>query len=77
MLFALGTKNIPKTQALRLALENCPYMAGHDIDIQGFKVASGVSDMPLTLSELREGAKNRAQEVRRLYPEAHFFVGME
>ncbi|MCB9806349.1 DUF84 family protein [Candidatus Peribacteria bacterium] len=33
--------------------------------------------MPLTLVELREGAKNRAQEVRRLCPEANFFVGME
>ncbi len=33
--------------------------------------------MPLTLHELREGAKNRAGEVRRLCPEANFFVGME
>lgn len=40
MLFALGTKNIPKTQALRDALEVCPYMHGHTVDIQGFKVAS-------------------------------------
>lgn len=77
MLFALGTTNIPKTQALRLALENCPYIAGYDIDIRGFRVASGVAEMPLTLEELREGAKNRAQEVRRLCPEANFFVGME
>ena len=77
MLFALGTKNIPKTQALRDALENCPYMAGYAIDIQGFKVASGVPEMPLALEDLREGAKNRAQEVRRLCPQASFFVGME
>ncbi len=33
--------------------------------------------MPLTLLDLRMGAKNRAEEVRRLCPEAKFFVGME
>lgn len=33
--------------------------------------------MPLTLADLRDGAKNRAEEVRRLCPEANFFVGME
>lgn len=77
MFFALGTTNIPKTQALRTALESCPYVAEHEIDIQGFKVASWVPEMPLTLAQLREGAKNRAQEVRRLCPEANFFVGME
>lgn len=77
MLFALGTTNTPKTNAIHEALSSCPFILGHDVKIQGYKVASGVSDMPLTLSDLREGAKNRAQEVRRLCPEANFFVGME
>lgn len=77
MLFALGTTNTPKTNAIHEALSSCPFMVGHEVNIQGYKVASGVSDMPLTLSDLREGAKNRAQEVRRLCPEANFFVGME
>lgn len=77
MLFALGTTNVPKTNALRDALSVCPYLQEHEIDISGFKVASGVPEMPLTLSELREGSKNRANEVRRLCPEANFFVGME
>ena len=77
MLFALGTTNTPKTNALRDALSVCPYFQGHEINITGFKVASWVPEMPLTLLELREGAKNRAQEVRRLCPEANFFIGME
>lgn len=77
MLFALGTTNTPKTNALRDALSECPYIQGHEIKIVGFKVASGVPEMPLTLVDLREGAKNRAGEVRRLCPEANFFVGME
>lgn len=77
MLFALGTTNTPKTNAIREALTNCPFMVGHQVQILGYKVASGVPDMPLTLDDLRDGARNRAQEVRRLCPEANFFVGME
>jgi len=77
MLFALGTTNVPKTNALRDALAQCPYFLEHEVKIMGFKVASGVPEMPLTLHDLREGAKNRAEEVRRLCPEANFFVGME
>jgi len=33
--------------------------------------------MPMSLDDIRIGAKNRVEEVRRLCPEAHFFVGME
>ena len=77
MLFALGTTNIPKTNAIREALATCPYMTGHTVMIEGFKVASGVPDMPLTLHDLRLGAKNRVEEVRRLCPQADFCVGME
>lgn len=77
MLFALGTTNTPKTNAVHEALKSCPFMIEHTIDIRGYKVASGVSDMPLTLGELRDGARNRTEEVRRLCPEANFFIGME
>ncbi len=77
MLFALATKNIPKTNALREALEQCPYVVWEEIQILGFKVASWVPEMPLTLHDLRRGAKNRVEEVRRVCPEANFFVGME
>lgn len=77
MLFALSTKNPPKTNALREALAECPYVLGEEVQIMGFKVASWVPDMPLNLSDIRAGAKNRVEEVRRLCPEANFFVGME
>lgn len=40
MLFALGTTNTPKTNAIREALTTCPYLAGVDVDIQGYRVAS-------------------------------------
>jgi non-canonical (house-cleaning) NTP pyrophosphatase len=77
MLFALATKNAPKTQALRDALSDCPYVLGHEIEILGFKVPSGVPEMPMNLEDIRTGAKNRVQEIRFLCPEADFYVGME
>lgn len=77
MLFALSTKNNPKTQALRDALSGCPYFEWTEAQILGFKVASWVPEMPMSLEDIRVGAKNRVDEVRRLCPEAHFFVGME
>lgn len=40
MLFALSTKNAPKTQALRDAISECPYFTGNAVEILGFKVAS-------------------------------------
>ena len=40
MLFALATKNAPKTQALRDAIFDCPYFENTEVEIAGFKVAS-------------------------------------
>lgn len=77
MLFALSTLNAPKTQALREALSDCPYVLGHEVEILGFKVPSGVPEMPMNLRDIRTGAKNRVQEVRLLCPEADFLIGME
>ena len=40
MLFALGTTNTPKTNAIREALTTCPYLVDIDIDIRGYRVDS-------------------------------------
>lgn len=77
MIFALGTTNTPKTNAIREALATCPYLTGVEIDIRGYRVDSWIADMPLTLTDLRTGAQNRARAVRILCPEADYFVGME
>lgn len=77
MFFALGTTNIPKTNAIHEALDSCPYLQCQDVEVKWYKVSSGVPDMPLTLEDLRTWAKNRTREVRNLCPEADFFIGME
>lgn len=33
MLFALGTTNIPKTNAIHEALDSCPYLQGQDVEV--------------------------------------------
>lgn len=44
---------------------------------KGISVASGVSDQPSTDNETFQGAYNRVQNVRKEYPEADFWVGIE
>lgn len=75
MHFAIGTANIPKSQAIEEVLSTSPYTSG--AIFSNHRVASWVPDMPTTLRELRTGAKNRAIHTRREMPTADYFVGME
>ena len=47
------------------------------ITVEGIKVASGVSDQPLSDDKPRQGAHKRAQNARRSRPGADFWVGIE
>ena len=75
MHFAIGTTNKPKSAAIEQVLATCSYTIESTSSLH--KVASGVSDMPLSLREIRTGAKNRAGHCRRECPDADYFVGME
>lgn len=75
MHFALGTVNIPKTRALDSVLRTSLYTVGAEYSC--YRVSSWVSDMPKSLEELRDGAKNRARNCRSLDPDADYLVGME
>lgn len=76
MIFAIGTTNIPKSEAIQYVLSTSPYTRW-EYTFSNHKVASWVSDMPKTLEEIRTGAKNRAVFTRRENPNADYFVGME
>ncbi len=76
MHFAIWTTNKPKSDAIEHVLSICPYTAWQ-ATFSNHKVASGVSDMPTTLEELRTWAKNRAIFCRREKEDADYFVGME
>ncbi len=75
MHFAIGTTNKPKSEAIEYVLAHSPYTSG--ATFSNHKVASGVPDMPTTLSELRTWAKNRAKNCKWEYPDADYYVGME
>ncbi|MDD2916729.1 MAG: inosine/xanthosine triphosphatase [Candidatus Gracilibacteria bacterium] len=75
MHFAIGTTNKQKSDAIEHVLSTSPYTSG--ATFSNHKVASGVSDMPTSLEEMRTGAKNRAVYCRREKPDADYFVGME
>jgi non-canonical (house-cleaning) NTP pyrophosphatase len=72
MHFAVGTTNKPKSAAIEHVLINSPYTSG--ATFSNYSVSSGVPDMPTTLAELRNGAKNRAVFTRREKPDADYFV---
>ncbi|WP_340111195.1 inosine/xanthosine triphosphatase [Maribellus mangrovi] len=48
-----------------------------DVDVQGMTVDSGVSDQPMSDTETLEGARNRAAKIRKLFPAADYWVGIE
>jgi inosine/xanthosine triphosphatase len=75
MHFAIGTSNKPKSAAIAHVLATSPYTRG--ATFSNYSVSSGVPDMPMTLAELRNGAKNRAVCTRREKSDADYFVGME
>lgn len=76
MHFIIGTTNIPKSEAIEHVLRSSPYLTG-EMNVSKYKVNSWVPDMPLSLRDIRNGAKNRAQELRKIDPTADFYVWME
>lgn len=76
MHFIIGTTNIPKSEAIEEVLNNSPYINWGSI-ISKYKVNSGVPDMPLTLKDIRNWAKNRVQALKSLDSTWDFYIWME
>lgn len=76
MHFAIWTTNKPKSGAIEQVLETCIYTRWM-ATFSNHKVASGVPDMPLTLQDIRNGAKNRAKSLRAIEPSSDYYVWME
>jgi inosine/xanthosine triphosphatase len=76
MLVVLGSKRGPKLQALEAVLGELGRELGR-AEIRTHEVPSGVRETPLDRAEIMRGARNRAEAVRALVPEADFWVGME
>src|SRR5271156_845295 len=82
---AVGSTRLPKLNAVREAVASfalllCP---STHFDVEGFEVASGVADTPVSRTELMRGARQRAEALvaalssdpQQQQPD--FFVGVE
>lgn len=68
----VGSLNPVKIAAVREAFKQ--YFS--DVEVQGKKVLSGVSDQPQN-QDIFTGAQNRASNVRQQFPNYDFYVGIE
>jgi len=77
MKIAIGTQSPPKVDAITEAAKECIYFKWKEIEVIAKKVDSGISDMPISLQENIDGAKNRAHNLIQNKIEADIYVWME
>lgn len=74
-LIAVGSKNPIKIESAKMGFHSM--FPNENFSAEGYDVASGVSDQPMSSKETLQGATNRAQALQSLCPSADFFVGIE
>jgi len=48
-----------------------------EVEVEGVNCESGVSDQPMSDKETKSGATNRVENIKRNFPEADYWVGIE
>ncbi len=76
MKIIIWTKSPPKVKAIEEAIQKCVYFKNKKIEIDSIKVESWISDMPISIEENMEWAKNRALNCKK-EKEADFYIWME
>ena len=76
MKIAIWTMSPPKVAAIEEAINNCHYFEWQNIEFITLKVNSDISDMPITIEENMQWAKNRALNSKKEV-EADFYIWME
>ncbi len=76
MIFALSSEKIPKIEGIKLWASECPYLNTIENTFHAFSVDSGISSMPLDMSDIMLWAKNRAKNLRPLI-DADYYVWIE
>lgn len=77
MLVAIWSLRKPKLEAVEQAFQSCPYFWWKIIKYEARKTSSDVSDMPLSIKEIMQWAKNRVKNLKKEIPNANFYVGLE
>ena len=73
----IWTKAPPKVNAIEECIKNSPYFKWEKVELIPLSVDSWISDMPLSIDEDMQWAKNRAIECQKEIPDGDFFVWME
>jgi len=76
MKIAIWTKSPPKVEAIKEAIKKCIYFKWMDIEIITEKVDSWISDMPISMEENMQWAKNRAENISKIV-DADLYIWME
>ena len=76
MNLAIWSKNPTKIKSVLDAAKKSPFLQKRDLNAFWFDVDSRVSDMPSSLEETLEGARNRAHNLVNL-SDADFFIWIE
>lgn len=69
----VASKNPVKKEAVLVGFKSF----FHLVEVEGFHADSEVSDQPVSDEETLKGARNRAENVKNLYKNADFWVGIE
>lgn len=76
MKIAIWTKSPPKVAAIESAIKQCDYFKWKNIEFITLKVESWISDMPISLEENMDWARNRAINTKNKIL-ADLYIGME
>ncbi len=74
---AIGTENPAKIKAIQAGISEIKELTDQDIEYIFQKVETWVPEMPLSQEHIDQGAKNRAENLIKLWVQADFYIGME
>ena len=78
MKIAIWTIKTPKVEWIKDWVKLCPYFTDiENIEYILEKVESGISDMPLNIEESMQWAKNRAQNIKKHWIKADYYIWIE
>ena len=79
MRIAIWTLKAPKVEGVKSAVQTCPYFEKIKDQVEYIleSVPSDISDMPLSIEETMQWAKNRAQNVKKKWILADYYIGIE
>jgi inosine/xanthosine triphosphatase len=75
MNIVIASTNPTKIDAIRIGFSRI--YPNDEFAVMGVSVPSGVPDQPMTDQETLQGANNRVSSVRKGYPDADFWAGIE